>query len=85
MSEHPDYVKAALRGLTRTQKQYVIAGCFHGDVTMATIRALKAKSLFYLHPTSPNGRCGPMRLTPLGETVQGILKARAASKPGEVL
>ena len=80
----PAYVVEALRGLTTTQKKYVIAGTFHGDCTMATIRALRNKALFYHHIDSPNGRAGPMKLTPLGVTVQGILKARKSRKNAEV-
>ena len=80
MSEHPTYVTEALRQLTRTQKQYIIDGCIHGDCTMTTVRALKRHAMFYFHPTSPNGRCGEMRLTPLGVTVQAILKERAIQK-----
>lgn len=73
----PAYVTEALRGLTPTQKKYVIAGAFHGDCTMATISVLRRKALFYHHIDSPNGRCGPMKLTPLGVTVQGILKPKS--------
>lgn len=73
----PLYVQEALRGLTRAQRTYVKDGCIHGDCTMTTIRALQRKALFYLKITSPNGRCGFMALTPLGETVQRILKERA--------
>jgi hypothetical protein len=75
----PAYVTEALRGLTRTQKKFVLAGCLHGDFTMATVRALRSKALFYLHIDSPNGRCGFMKLTPLGETVREILKAEGRS------
>lgn len=74
----PEYVKEAMRGLTPTQRKMVIDGSCHGDVTMATIRALRGRALFYLKITSPNGRGGHMELTPLGVTVQGILKAKAA-------
>lgn len=75
MSEVPDYVKTAMRGLTPKQKQFVMDGSIHGDCTMATVRALRGRALFYLKITSPNGRCGHMELTPLGVTVQGILRA----------
>ncbi len=74
----PTYVREALKGLTRTQKRFVIDGVMHGDFTMTTVRTLTSRALFYFHPDSPNGRCGAMRLTPLGVTVQGILKDRAA-------
>ena len=75
-SELPEYVKEALRGLTRTQRKYVIDGCIHGDVQGGTIHELKRKALFYLHIDSPNGRVGVMELTPLGETVRAILLER---------
>jgi len=72
----PAYVTEALQGLTRAQKRYVIDGCIHGDPALRTIRELQRKALFYLHIDSPNGRAGFLRLTPLGETVRAILKAR---------
>ena len=71
----PQYVRDAMRGLTAVQKYHILNGCFSGDFSMATVRALKAKAIFYHKITSPNGRCGPMRLTPLGESVCEILKA----------
>lgn len=74
----PAYVADALKGLTRAQKRFVLAGCIHGDFQMQTVRELKRKALFYLHPTSPNGRYGEMRLTPLGETVRTTLQQREA-------
>lgn len=77
MSGEPAYVQEALKGLTRAQKKCVLAGAI-GESTMATVRTLRSRALFYFHPDSPNGRCGLMRLTPLGVTVQGILKARQA-------
>lgn len=82
LTKEPAYVRDALSGLTRTQKRYVMDGSIHGDPTMATIRALKAKALFYLKIDSPNGRAGFMVLTPLGETVRRILKDRAEAKVG---
>jgi hypothetical protein len=72
----PKYVLDAMRGLTKVQRQFVIDGCFHGDVTMATVRALQSRALFYLKIISPNGRCGSMVLTPLGKTVQTILSGK---------
>lgn len=75
----PAYVRAAMRGLTPVQRKFVLAGCFHGDFTMTTVRALKSRGLFYHKITSPNGQCGPMVLTPLGETVKAILGERAAA------
>jgi hypothetical protein len=74
----PAYVKEALRSLTPMQRKYVLDGSLHGDATITTYRALKRKGLFYLKITSPNGQCGHAELTPLGETVREILKARAA-------
>lgn len=78
MSRPPQYVRDAMRGLTPKQKQLVVDGCVHGDITMATIRGLRRRALFHLKITSPNGRCGHMELTPLGVTVQQRLKASAA-------
>lgn len=75
----PHYVRDALRGLTPVQKATIIRG-YIGDETAATIRALYAKAIFYHKITSPNGRGGPMVLTPLGETVQQILFTRKAGK-----
>ena len=72
----PDYVQEALKSLTPARRKYVLAGCIHGDPHITTIRELQRKALFYLHPTSPNGRAGEMRLTPLGETVRGILQSQ---------
>lgn len=74
----PAYVREALTGITRAQRRFVLDGCIHGDTTALTIRGLQQKALFYFHPTSPNGRCGDLRLTPLGETVRSILRERAA-------
>jgi hypothetical protein len=34
--------------------------------------------MFFLHIDSPNGRCGFMKLTPLGESVRATIKARTA-------
>jgi hypothetical protein len=77
-NDQPAYVRAALAGLSPVQQRFVMDGCFHGDVSMATVRVLRSKGLFYHKITSPNGQCGPMVLTPLGETVQRILKERAS-------
>ena len=79
----PQYVRDALSGLTPAQKRVIIAGGFSGDFTMATVRALKRKAIFFHKIDSPNGRCGPMVLTPLGETVREILKLRALSTLGQ--
>lgn len=65
------------RSLTKVQQGIVRNGGFSGDFTMATVRALKRKDLFYHALTSPNGRCGPMVLTGLGERVQAHLKEQA--------
>lgn len=74
----PEYVIEAMRGLTKVQRQYVIDGAIHGDPAMVTIRKLLGKALFYIKIDSPNGRCGQMVLTPLGETVRAILKGETA-------
>jgi hypothetical protein len=74
----PAYVRAAIRGLTEAQRKYVRAGYIGGDCSNAMIRTLQRKALFYLHIDSPNGRCGTMRLTPLGVTVQAIIRERSA-------
>jgi len=60
--------------LTPKQRQFVLAGCIHGDFTMRTVYALMAKGLFQHVITSPDGNCGPMRLTPAGEAMQAQLK-----------
>lgn len=72
-TERPQYVKDAMRGLTKNQKRYVIAGRFHGDITDQTARSLLGRNLFYIKIDSPNGRGGFATLTPLGETVRTIL------------
>ena len=72
------HVIAALRGLTRAERQYVSDGCIHGDTRPATIRSLQHKGMFYLKITSPNGQCGFMELTPLGVNVRAEIKRRAA-------
>jgi hypothetical protein len=63
------------RSLTKAQRYHIERGCISGDFSMSTVRALKANGLMYLHIDSPNGRCGFMRMTPLGEAVQSALKA----------
>lgn len=78
-------VRAAIRGLTPVQKRHVMNGTFSGDFTMATVRVLNRKGLFYHKTTSPNGQCGPMALTPLGEAVRAVLKARTAGNEGASL
>lgn len=60
--------------LSPKQRQFVLAGCIHGDFTMRTVYALMAKGLFQHVITSPNGQYGPMRLTPAGEAMQAQLK-----------
>lgn len=75
-SRPPHYVQEALRGLTPVQKATIIRG-YIGDETMATVSALKSRAIFYLKINSPNGRCGFMELTPLGESIREILKAQA--------
>ena len=71
------HVRSALRGLTRRERQFVTDGCIHGDFQMRTVQSLKRKGMFYLHIDSPNGRCGLMKLTPLGENVRALIKAQA--------
>lgn len=73
-------VIAAARNLTRAERRHVLAGCISGDFRMSTVRSLQGKALFYLKITSPNGRCGFMTLTPLGENVQALLKSSQAAR-----
>lgn len=73
----PPYVRTAMKSLTPKQKQIVLDGRIHGDVTMATVHALRRRALFNLHIASPNGRCGTLRLTPLGVKVQRLLARMA--------
>jgi hypothetical protein len=40
---------------------------------MRTVRSLRDKGLFHLVIDSPNGQCGFMHLTPLGEAVRAAL------------
>lgn len=75
-----EHVKAAVRGLTKVERQYVRDGSCHGDIRMQTIRSLQHKGMFYLKITSPNGRCGHMALTPLGLNAQALLKKRTSQK-----
>ena len=74
-AEEALHVEAArvVRRLSDAQSRIVRSGSFSGDFSMATVRALKRKGLFYHHITSPNGQCGPMRLTALGRNVQALL------------
>jgi hypothetical protein len=72
-------VVAALRGLTRAERKTVAAG-YVCDQRPTTNRNLEHKGMFYLHIDSPNGRCGFMKLTPLGENVRKLLKAKEASQ-----
>jgi uncharacterized protein YjhX (UPF0386 family) len=78
----PALVAAVLHRLSRSplQRQLVRDGCIHGDFTMATVRALKRKGLFHLVISSPNGQCGFMELTPLGEAVRAELRAREGER-----
>jgi hypothetical protein len=70
----PLYVRKVLGNITRTQRRYVLDGCIHGGCSMRTVRALRAAGLFYLKIDSPNGQCGHMVLTPLGKTVQALIR-----------
>jgi hypothetical protein len=72
-------VVEALRGLTRAERRHVEAG-YVGDCQPATVRSLQHKAMFFLHIDSPNGRCGFMKLTPLGESVRATIAARQASR-----
>ena len=70
------HVVAALKSLTRRERYHVERGGI-SDATPAMLRSLQNKAMFYLKIDSPNGRCGFMRLTPLGENVRALIKARA--------
>jgi len=70
------HVQDALRSLTKAERRYVEAG-YIGDVTPGVLRSLREKAMFYLQIDSPNGRCGSMRLTPLGVNVRALILARA--------
>ena len=64
--------------LSPAQARLVEAGTACGDFRMSTIRALSGKGIFFHHITSPNGRCGPVRLTVFGHQVRAALaKARS--------
>jgi hypothetical protein len=48
------------------------------------VRALVRKGIMYHHIDSPNGQCGPMRLTPYGIAVQAAVhRARTAQEGGK--
>jgi uncharacterized protein YjhX (UPF0386 family) len=64
--------------LSRPQRMYVRDGAIHGDCAISTVRALTRKGLFRLVIDSPNGQCGLMRLTPLGEVVRALLTSEAS-------
>lgn len=66
--------------LSPAQREIMRRGGFSGDFTMATVRALKGRGLFFHNPTSPNGRCGPMELTELGHAVREIVLAKSAGE-----
>lgn len=76
------HVVTAAKGLTKAERVHVLNGCISGDFRMSTVRSLESKAMFYLKIDSPNGRCGFMTLTPLGENVQALLKSRQASRRG---
>lgn len=63
-------VEKIIKSLSPIQAEVVRRGCFSGDFTMATVRALKRKGLFELVISSPNGQCGFMELTDLGKQVR---------------
>jgi hypothetical protein len=77
------HVVAALRGLTKAERRHVAAG-YVGDVTTATLRSLRDKAMFYLEITSPNGRAGFMKLTPLGVNVRSLIRERRAQSEARV-
>lgn len=72
----PEQVRDAFQSLTRVQRGFVARGCISGDFQMKTIRALKRKGIFHFVIDSPNGQCGFMHLTPLGEAVRAIHSRR---------
>lgn len=76
MPEAQIQISNAARNLTRAERKFVERGCIFGDFSMQTISNLQGKGLMYLHIDSPNGRAGFMRLTPLGESVQALIKSR---------
>lgn len=76
----PAYVQEALRGLTKAERRHVLNGYVGDPFTMTTVRSLRRKALFFIMIDSPNGRCGFLKLTPLGETVRKILKERIAAR-----
>ena len=47
------------------------------DESMATVNALMRKGLMYLRIDSPDGRCGFMELTTLGQSVAAYLKEQS--------
>lgn len=69
----PEAVGAALKGLTKAQRYHVSRGSISGDFTMQTVRALIAKGLMYLRIDSPNGQCGFVENTELGNAVRELL------------
>jgi tRNA A37 threonylcarbamoyladenosine dehydratase len=60
------------RSLSIVQRDAVCRGGI-GDHGITTVRALMRKGVMYLHIDSPNGRCGTMKLTSLGQQVRAIL------------
>lgn len=73
------HVAEAARSLTKAERRHVMAG-YNGDCSMPVLRSLRHKAIFYLKITSPNGRCGHMVLTPLGENVRALLADRQAAR-----
>lgn len=65
------------KGLSRAQREIMRRGGFSGDFTMATVRCLKRRGLFY-HAPRPGSTCGPMLMTSLGEQVHAIVKEQIA-------
>lgn len=48
---------------------------------MTTVRALRRKGLFDLVIDSPDGQCGFMQLTPLGQQTRAALIQAEGAKP----
>ena len=64
------------RSLSPAQRRAIRRGGI-GDETMATVNALMRRGLMYLRIDSPDGRCGFMELTDLGQSVAAYLKEQS--------
>lgn len=67
-------VEQIARSLTKAQREQVARDAIGGDFVLGTVKALTRKGLFAFSPESPNGRCGPVRITPLGLAVRAYLE-----------